>query len=94
MSSKSVQSLKNLLAAAHKKHVTGKDSASLELEDLYQTLDIRREQFGLSWSQVAAQCEVAPSVLIRMAQGVKSDAESLEKIKKWVNSRDGLWVKL
>lgn len=92
--SETAQSLKDPLAAGNKKHIEERDRTRLETEDLYQTLDVRREQFGLSWRQVAIQSEVSSSVLIRMAQGITPDTESLERLKKWVFSRSGLWVRL
>jgi hypothetical protein len=55
----------------------------LELDLFYQELDIRREQWGLTWAQVQAQSKVSSITRIRMAQGTEPSTEDITKLRVW-----------
>ena len=60
------------------------DMNKLDLDIFYQELDIRREQWGLTWAQVQAQSKVSSTTRIRMAQGTEPSAEDMTKMRIWL----------
>ncbi|MGL5881285.1 MAG: hypothetical protein ACRC2V_26420 [Xenococcaceae cyanobacterium] len=61
----------------------------LELDLLYQELDIRRQQWGLTWAQVSAQSGVGSTTRIRLAQGTEPIAEDITKLRIWLREWAG-----
>jgi transcriptional regulator with XRE-family HTH domain len=55
------------------------DTASLQ-----DALDQARIARGLSWRQLAAECGVTPSLLSRMRNGYKPDAEGFMTLVRWL----------
>lgn len=58
----------------------------LALDLFYQELDIRREQWGLTWAQLQAQTGVSSTTRIRMAQGTEPNAEDMAKLRVWLRN--------
>jgi transcriptional regulator with XRE-family HTH domain len=52
-------------------------------EEFYETLDTLRQSRKLTWAQVAAQSGVNSTTLIRMAQGMRPNEESVADLVKW-----------
>ena len=61
----------------------------LEADLLYQELDIRRQQWGLTWAQVSAQSGVGSTTRIRLAQGTEPIAEDMTKLRIWLREWAG-----
>jgi len=56
----------------------------VDVEGLYEALDVKRRAEGLSWRDVAAAIGVSPSTLTRMAQGASPDVEGFGKMVRWL----------
>lgn len=56
----------------------------LDLELFYSELDIRRQQWGLTWQQVQAQSGVSSTTLIGMERGTEPCAEDIAKLRTWL----------
>lgn len=61
----------------------------LELDLLYQELDIRRQQWGLTWAQVSAQSGIGSTTWIQLAQGTGLGAEDMAKLRTWLREWAG-----
>ena len=61
----------------------------LDLDLFYSELDIRREQWGLTWAQVSAQSGVSSATRIRLAQGIEPIAEDMTKLRIWLREWAG-----
>jgi hypothetical protein len=51
---------------------------------LFEALDRRREELGLTWTQVGAQVGVAPSTLTRTRQGLRMEADGMRAMVRWL----------
>lgn len=63
-------------------HMT--DDRVVDVEGLFDALDIKRRTEKLSWRDVAALVGVSPSTLTRMAQGASPDVEGFGKMVRWL----------
>lgn len=53
---------------------------------IWAVLDQERQARGLSWRQVAAEADVSPSTLSRIAQGHTPTIEGLVRLADWAGS--------
>jgi len=51
---------------------------------LYSTLDAVRKERGLSWRSLAREIGVSPSLLSRLGNGLKPDADGFATIVAWL----------
>lgn len=51
---------------------------------LYATLDAARKERGLSWRSLAKEIGVSPSLLSRLSNGLKPDADGFATIVAWL----------
>ena len=51
---------------------------------LYSTLDAVRKERGLSWRSLAKEIGVSPSLLSRLGNGLKPDADGFATIVAWL----------
>jgi transcriptional regulator with XRE-family HTH domain len=56
----------------------------VDVEALYEALDVKRRADGLSWRDVASAIGVSASTLTRMAQGASPDVEGFGKMVRWL----------
>jgi transcriptional regulator with XRE-family HTH domain len=63
-------------------HMT--DDRVVDVEGLYEALDVKRRSEGLSWREVAGKVGVSASTLTRMAQGASPDIEGFGKMVRWL----------
>lgn len=59
---------------------------SLDIHRLVSALDAQRRAEGLSWRQLAAESGVSPSLLSRMRNDQKPDADDLATLLSWLNT--------
>ena len=59
------------------------DKLSLEL--FYTKLDLKRQERGLSWYEVARQAGISHGTRVRMAQEMSPSLSDLVKLAKWLN---------
>lgn len=60
------------------------DDVTIDVDAIYAALDQeRRSRNDMSWRQVAAEADVSPSTLSRMAQGHAPSLEGLVKLADW-----------
>lgn len=56
----------------------------IDAAGLQDALDQARIARGLSWRQLAAECGVTPSLLSRLRNGYKPDAEGFMTLVRWL----------
>ncbi|GGX92845.1 helix-turn-helix transcriptional regulator [Streptomyces microflavus] len=56
----------------------------IDVEALYSALDAQRTARGLSWRQLAKELQVSPSLLSRMANGLRPDADAFITLVQWL----------
>jgi transcriptional regulator with XRE-family HTH domain len=56
----------------------------VDVEGLYDALDVKRRAEELSWRDVATAIGVSASTLTRMAQGASPDVEGFGKMVRWL----------
>lgn len=56
----------------------------VDVEALYEALDLKRRGAELSWRDVAKAVGVSASTLTRMAQGASPDVEGFGKMVRWL----------
>jgi transcriptional regulator with XRE-family HTH domain len=56
----------------------------VDVEALYDALDVKRRAHGLSWRDAAGEIGVSASTLTRMAQGASPDVEGFGKMVRWL----------
>lgn len=56
----------------------------IDTAGLQEALDQARVARGLSWRQLAAECGVTPSLLSRLRNGYKPDAEGFMTLVRWL----------
>jgi transcriptional regulator with XRE-family HTH domain len=57
---------------------------AVDVEALYEALDVKRRAQSLSWRDVATAIGVSASTLTRMAQGASPDVEGFGKMVQWL----------
>lgn len=58
---------------------------SIDVAALYAAMDAARVGRRLSWRQVAAELELSPSTLSRLANGQKPDVNAFAAMVSWLN---------
>lgn len=58
--------------------------AKINVEGLYGSLNAAREVRGWSWRQLAKEIGVSPSLLSRMANGYRPDADGFATLVQWL----------
>lgn len=58
---------------------------SIDVTALYAALDAARAGRRMSWRQVAAELELSPSTLSRLANGLKPDVNAFAAMVDWLN---------
>lgn len=56
----------------------------VDVEGLYEALDVKRRAKDLSWRDIATAIGVSASTLTRMAQGASPDVEGFGKMVRWL----------
>jgi transcriptional regulator with XRE-family HTH domain len=56
----------------------------IDVSRLYAALDAQRSARGLSWRQLAKEIEVSPSLLSRMANGLRPDVDAFATLVQWL----------
>jgi transcriptional regulator with XRE-family HTH domain len=56
----------------------------INVEALYGALNATREERELSWRQLAKEIGVSPSLLSRMANGYRPDADGFATLVRWL----------
>lgn len=57
----------------------------IDVDGLYAALDAARHERQSSWRQLAAQIGVSPSLMSRMANGLRPDADGFMTLTRWLN---------
>jgi transcriptional regulator with XRE-family HTH domain len=57
----------------------------IDVNRLYAALDAQRTARGLSWRQLAKEIEVSPSLLSRMANGLRPDVDAFATLVQWLS---------
>lgn len=57
---------------------------SIDVQLLYATLDAARVEKGISWRALAKEIGVSPSLLSRLANGLKPDTDSFATLVGWL----------
>lgn len=57
---------------------------AVDVDALYEALDVKRRAQSLSWRDVATAIGVSASTLTRMAQGASPDVEGFGKMVQWL----------
>lgn len=56
----------------------------VDVDALYGALDAARKARGLSWRQAAGEIGVSPSLLSRLANGLRPDADGFVTLTRWL----------
>lgn len=56
----------------------------IDVESLYAALDNDRKSRQLSWRQLAKEIEVSPSLLSRLGNGYRPDADGFATLVQWL----------
>ncbi|MBK6043508.1 helix-turn-helix transcriptional regulator [Streptomyces sp. MBT55] len=56
----------------------------IDVDALYSALDAQRTARELSWRQLAKELQVSPSLLSRMANGLRPDADAFITLVQWL----------
>jgi transcriptional regulator with XRE-family HTH domain len=57
----------------------------IDVQGLYAALDAERSARGLSWRQLAKEIGVSPSLLSRLSNGLRPDADGFATLVRWLN---------
>lgn len=57
---------------------------ALNVQALYEALDLIRSHTGKSWRQIAAETGISPSTFSRMATGNRPDVDALVTMLAWL----------
>lgn len=57
---------------------------TVDVGALYGALDVARQAQGLSWRQAAREIGVSPSLLSRLANGQRPDADGFVTLARWL----------
>lgn len=58
--------------------------ARINVPALYAALDAQKYERGLSWRQLARECELSPSTLTRLANGLRPDVDAFASLVRWL----------
>lgn len=58
--------------------------SKIDVQALHAALDGEREARGLSWRQLAKEIEVSPSLLSRLSNGYRPDADGFVTLVRWL----------
>lgn len=61
-----------------------KNRTSIDVEGLFAALNAARESRGSSWRGLAKEIGVSPSLLSRLGNGLKPDADSFANLVRWL----------
>jgi transcriptional regulator with XRE-family HTH domain len=56
----------------------------IDVEGLHDALDEARKAQGLSWRQLAKEVDVSPSLLSRLGNGYRPDADGFATLVRWL----------
>lgn len=59
--------------------------ARINVPALYAALDAQKYELGLSWRQLARECELSPSTLTRLANGLRPDVDAFASLVRWLS---------
>jgi transcriptional regulator with XRE-family HTH domain len=59
--------------------------AKIDVQGLYAALDAERIAHGWSWRQLAKEIGVTPSLLSRLGNGLRPDADGFATLVRWLN---------
>jgi transcriptional regulator with XRE-family HTH domain len=57
----------------------------IDVQGLYAALDAERTARGLSWRQLAKEIDVSPSLLSRLGNELRPDADRFATLVRWLN---------
>jgi len=57
----------------------------IDVQGLYAALDAERTARGLSWRQLAKEIGVSPSLLSRLGNDLRPDADGFATLVRWLN---------
>src|ERR1700761_1970030 len=57
----------------------------IDVQGLYAALDAERTTRGLSWRQLAKEIGVSPSLLSRLGNDLRPDADGFATLVRWLN---------
>jgi len=57
----------------------------IDVDGLYAALDAERSARGLSWRQLAKEIGVSPSLLSRLGNQLRPDADGFATLVRWLN---------
>ena len=57
---------------------------ALNVQALYEALDLIRGHTGMTWRDIAADTGISPSTLTRISQGHRPDADALVTLLAWL----------
>ena len=57
----------------------------IDVQGLYAALDAERSARGLSWRQLAKEIGVSPSLLSRLSNDLRPDADGFATLVRWLN---------
>lgn len=57
----------------------------IDIQGLYAALDAERTARGLSWRQLAKEIGVSPSLLSRLGNDLRPDADGFATLVRWLN---------
>lgn len=59
--------------------------ARIDVRALYAALNAQKGERGLSWRQVARECELSPSTFTRLANGLRPDVDAFASLVLWLS---------
>lgn len=62
-------------------------TTKIDVRGLYAALDAQRSELGWSWRQLAKEAGVSPSLLSRLGNGDRPDANGFATLVRWLNMR-------
>lgn len=60
-------------------------TTKIDIAGLYAALDAQRGERKLSWRQLAKEIGVSPSLMSRLANGYRPDADGFATLVRWLN---------
>ncbi|MBN9104125.1 MAG: helix-turn-helix transcriptional regulator [Propionibacteriaceae bacterium] len=60
-------------------------TTKVDVGGLYAALDAERDARGVSWRQLAKEIGVSPSMLSRLGNGQRPDADGFATLVRWLN---------
>lgn len=56
----------------------------VDVAALYAALDAEKNTRGMSWRQLARECQLSPSTFTRMANGLRPDVDAFAGLVRWL----------